>query len=198
VANLQTRVVNILKDPKSEWPVIAAESTDIGRLYREYIIPLSAIPVVAGFIGAMWLSGVMAGFGVMHGGLVWTLGFSIAGYVVALIAIYIDAVVIEWLAPKFKSSGTRVDALKVVAYSITPVWIAGILNLVPLLGVLGILAAIYAIYLCYLGLPHVMKTPQDQVVIFMIVSAVVIFIVQMVLTAILGAIMLGGAFTMIR
>ena len=60
VANLQTRVVNILKDPKSEWPVIAAESTDIGRLYREYIIPLSAIPVVAGFIGMMWLTGALA------------------------------------------------------------------------------------------------------------------------------------------
>ena len=95
---------------------------------------------------------------------------------------YIAAVVIEWLAPKFKSSGTRVDALKIVAYSMTPVWIAGILNErlerlrvyplhVPLLAVLGIVAAFYAIYLCYLGLPYVMKTPQDQVVIFMIVSA---------------------------
>ena len=39
VASLQTRVVNILKQPKSEWSVIAAESTDVGRLYREYIIP---------------------------------------------------------------------------------------------------------------------------------------------------------------
>ena len=198
MANLQTRVVNILKDPKSEWPVIAAESTDIGRLYREYIVPLSAIPVVAGFIGAMWLTGLFGGLGVMHGGLLWTLCFSIASYVFALIAIYIDAVVIEWLAPKFKSSGTRADALKVVAYSMTPVWIAGILGLVPLLGVLVIVAAIYAIYLCYLGLPHVMKTPPDQVVIFMIVSAVVIFIVQMVIASILGAIMLGGAFTMLR
>jgi len=198
VANLQTRVVNILKDPNSEWRVIAAESTDVGRLYREYIIPLSAIPVVAGFIGAVWLTGLFGGLGVMHGGLLWTLCFSILSYVVALIGIYIDAVVIEWLAPKFKSSGTRVDALKVVAYSMTPVWVAGILSLVPLLGVLVIVAAIYAIYLCYLGLPHVMKTPQDQVVIFMIVSAVVIFIVQLVLASILGAIMLGGAFTMLR
>lgn len=198
MANLQTRVVNILKDPKSEWPVIAAESTDIGRLYREYIIPLSAIPIVAGFIGMMWITGVLATAGVAGGGLMWWLGFYIASYVIGLVGLYIDAVVIEWLAPKFKSSGTRVDALKVVAYSMTPVWIAGILQLVPLLGLLGIFAAIYAIYLCYLGLPHVMKTPQDQVVIFMIVSAVVIIIVQMVLGYVLGVIMLGGAFTMMR
>ena len=197
MANLQTRVVNILKDPKSEWPVIAAESTDIGRLYREYIVPLSAIPVVAGFIGMMWISGALATAGV-GGGLMWWLGFSIASYVLGLAGLYIDAVVIEWLAPKFKSSGTRVDALKVVAYSMTPVWVAGILHVVPLLGMLAILAAIYAIYLCYLGLPHVMKTPQDQVVIFMIVSAIVIIVVQMVLGSILTAVMVSGAFTMLR
>lgn len=198
VANLQTRVVNILKDPKSEWPVIAAESTDIGRLYREYIIPLSAIPVVASFIGSMWIGSMLVATGVAGGGLLWWLCFSIATYVLGLVGLYIDAVVIEWLAPKFKSSGTRVDALKVVAYSMTPVWIAGILSLVPLLAVLAIVAVIYAIYLCYLGLPHVMKTPQDQVVIFMIVAAVVIIVIHMVLGAILGAIMFGGAFAMLR
>jgi hypothetical protein len=198
VANLQTRVVNILKQPASEWPVIAAESTDIGRLYREYIIPLSAIPVVAGFIGTMWLGSGLVTTGVTGGGLMWWLGFAIAEYVVALVGVFIAAVVIEWLAPKFKSTGTLVDALKVVAYSSTPIWIAGILKLVPLLGLLAIVAAIYAIYLCYLGLPHVMKTPKDQVVIFMIVAAVVIIVVQMVLGAILAAVMFGGAFTLMR
>jgi hypothetical protein len=192
VASLQTRVVNILKDPKSEWPVIAAESTDIGRLYREYIIPLSAIPAVAGFIGSMWLASLV------HVSLMWALCVAIVSYVLGLVGMYIDAVIIEWLAPKFKSSGTRVDALKVVAYSMTPVWIAGILQLVPLLGLLAIFAALYAIYLCYLGLPPVMKTPQDQVVIFMIVAAVVIIVVHVVFAAIVTSVMWGGAATMLR
>lgn len=198
MASLQTRVVNILKQPKSEWSVIAAESTDVGRLYREYIIPLSAIPVVAGFIGMMWLASVQVTPGEISGGLMWWLGLAIAEYVVGLVGVFIAAVVIEWLAPKFKSSGTRVDALKVVAYASTPIWIAGIVKLVPLLGMLAILAAIYAIYLCYLGLPPVMKTPQDQVVIFMIVAAVVIIVVQLVLSAVLASVMFGGAFTLLR
>ena len=198
MANLQTRVVNILKSPKTEWPVIAAESTDVGRLYREYIIPLAAIPAVAGFIGMMWLSSMLSTAGLVRHDLMWTLSFTIGGYVLGLVGVYIAAVVIEWLAPKFKSSGSRVDALKVVAYSFTPVWVAGILQLVPLLGMLAIFAAIYAIYLCYLGLPHVMKTPQDQVVIFMSVSAVVIVVIQMVLASILGAILVGGAMTTVR
>ena len=101
MASLQTRVVNILKDPKSEWPVIAAESTDIGRLYREYIIPLSAIPVVAGFIGTFLVTGVTGTVGMMGEGLMWVLGFAIVSYLAGLVLIHIDAVIIEWLAPKF-------------------------------------------------------------------------------------------------
>lgn len=198
VASLQSRVVNILKQPASEWRAIAAESTDVRRLYLEYIIPLSAIPVVAGFIGTFLLTGVTGTVGLMGEGLMWVLAFSVVSYLAGLVLIYIDAVIIEWLAPKFTSSGTRVDALKIVAYSMTPAWIAGILNVVPGLGILAILAAIYAIYLCYLGLPHVMKTPQDQVVIFMVVAAVVIIVVHIAISAILASVMFGGALTIAR
>jgi hypothetical protein len=49
--NLQTRVINILTRPKEEWPVIAGEQTTVADLYSGYIVPLSAIPAVCGFIG---------------------------------------------------------------------------------------------------------------------------------------------------
>ena len=49
--NLQSRVMNILTKPKEEWPVIANETTDVPSLYKEYIVPLAAIPAVCGFIG---------------------------------------------------------------------------------------------------------------------------------------------------
>ena len=55
--NLQTRVINILSKPAQEWPVIASESTDVAALYKEYIIPLAAIPAICGFLG-MTLIGV--------------------------------------------------------------------------------------------------------------------------------------------
>lgn len=193
--SLQTRVVNIIKEPAKEWPVIAAEADNVGRLYTGYIIPLSAIGYIASLIGLALLSSVMSlGIGRYAGlGLGISVVFMLAGYLFGLAGVYLDAVIIEWLAPKFKSSGTRVDALKIVAYSMTPMWVAGVLNLIPLLGVLVLLAGLYGIYLCYLGLPHVMKTPADQVVIYMIVSFVVIVIVQFIISAVLGAIFLSGA-----
>ena len=192
--SLQTRVVNILKDPASEWPVIAAEADNVGRLYREYIIPLSALGPIASFLGLSLLSSVLSfgisGYAGLGLGLMFV--FLLLSWLLGLAGVYLDAVIIEWLAPKFKSSGTRVDALKVVAYSMTPMWVAGILNLIPLLGFLVFLAALYGIYLCYLGLPHVMKTPADQVVIYMLVSFVVIVIVHFIISAVLGAIFFSG------
>lgn len=195
LASLQTRVINIIKEPAREWPVIAAEADSVGRLYREYIIPLSAIGPIASLIGLTLLSSVLSlGIGAFAGlGMGVGLVFIVVSWVVGLAAVYLDAVIIEWLAPKFKSSGTRVDALKIVAYSMTPMWVASVLNLVPLLGILVLLAGLYGIYVCYLGLPHVMKTPADQVVIFMLVSFVVIVIVQFIIATILGAIFLSGA-----
>ena len=66
----------------------------------------------------------------------------------------------------------------------TPVWIAGVLNLVPLLAVLGIIAALYAVYLFYLGLPPVMATPAEKVIPYMVVSALVIIVVSFILASI--------------
>lgn len=193
MANLQNRVMNILKTPASEWQAIAAESTDIGKLYTEYIIPLSAIPVVANFLALAVFRSTLAGYGVRIG-MTTALTFAILQYVMGLASVFIGALVVEWLAPKFKSSGTRVDALKMMAYASTAAWVAGAAYLIPILGGFVVLAgAIYSIYLFYLGLPYVMKTPADQVVIYMIVCAVVMIVVYVLLGSITAALAFGGA-----
>jgi hypothetical protein len=182
--NLQTRVVNILTKPASEWPVIAAESTDVAGLYRDYIVILAAIPAVCTLIGVGLIGSPFVG--------TFAFGFAfriaLAQYVSSLISAFVAALIIEKLAPNFGSSGNTVQALKLVAYSSTPVWIAGVLNLIPFLAVLTLLAALYAIYVFYLGLAPVMHTPADKAVPYMIVSAIVIIVVYVVLAAITAAI----------
>ncbi len=193
MANLQTRVMNILKTPATEWPAIAGETTEVGRLYTEYIIPLSAVPVVASFLSLAFFRSTLAGLGLPIG-MTPALTFAVVQYVLGLVGLFICALVIEWLAPKFKSTGSRVDALKMVAYASTAVWVAGAANLLPVIGGLIVLAGgIYSIYLFYLGLPQVMKTPADQVVIYMIVSAIVMIGVYLVLGAIAASLVLGSA-----
>src|SRR4026207_688333 len=178
--NLQTRVINILSKPAQEWPVIASESTDVAALYKEYIIPLAAIPAICGFLG-MRLIGVTS--------MVSGLASLIVGYVLSLVGIFVAAFIVDKLAPSFQSSGGIVQALKMVAFASTPSWVAGVLQLVPLLGALALLAVLYGVYLFYLGLPSVMKTPPDKVIPYMVVSAVVIIVISVVTASISGVFM---------
>ena len=48
---LVDRAKNILITPKTEWPVIDAEPSSIGDIYKRYVLILAAIPVVAGLSG---------------------------------------------------------------------------------------------------------------------------------------------------
>jgi len=187
---LTTRVTNILKQPAQEWPVIAAEPTDVPALMTGYAAPLAAIPAICSWIG--WS---VIGLGFYRRGLVAGLAAAIVSWVFALVGAFIGAIVIEKLAPTFKSSGSTVQALKLVVYASTPVWVAGVLNLVPPLSPLVLIAALYAIYLFSLGLPPVMKTPSDQVIPYMVVSALVIIVITVCLTFVAG-ILTGGAYMM--
>lgn len=180
--SLQTRVVAILTKPADEWRTIAAEPATVEGLMRGYAAPLAAIPAIAQFIGFS-LIGITVRIGIVR-----SFANAVVAWVIALVGAWIAALVIEKLAPTFQSRGNTAQALKLVVYAMTPVWVAGVLYLVPALGVLVIIAALYAVYLFYLGLPPVMSTPSDKLVPYMVVSALVIIVVSICLGAITAAI----------
>ena len=87
-------------------------------------------------------------------------------------------------------------ALKLVVYSMTPVWLAGVLNLVPVLAILTVVVALYAVYVFYLGLPVLMSTPADKVVPYMLVSALVIIVLSVALGAVAAALTGMGTYSL--
>jgi Yip1 domain len=194
---LQSRVTNILTNPASEWQVIAGEAADPTSLFTEYAGPLAAIPAVCRFIGfsIVGMSIPIVG-GTYRVGIIRGLTGAIVSWVMTLVGVYIAAVIVEKLAPTFQSSGSTIQALKLVVYAYTPVWVAGVLNLIPALSALTVIAALYSIYLFYLGLPALMKTPPSQVIPYMAVAAlvtiVVAFVLGLVTAAIAGVGMYGG------
>jgi hypothetical protein len=161
-------------------------------LMRGYAAPLAAIPAICRWIGYTVIGLGVPYFGTYRLGFVRGFANAIVSWVFALVGVYIAAVVIEKLAPSFKSSGGTVQALKLVVYASTPVWVAGVLYLVPALSPLIVIAALYAIYLFYVGLPSVMHTPGEQVIPYMIVSALVVIVVTMCL-AVVASVLAGGA-----
>jgi hypothetical protein len=189
--DLQTRVRRILTVPREEWPVIKTEPGDPAYIYTKYVLILAAIPAICMFIGWVVIGQSMPFVGRVRFGVASGLRMAIFQYCGALVSVYISAFIIARLGPTFDSRDDVNQALKLVAYSMTPAWVAGVLYIIPALGVLVILAGLYGLYLLYLGVPVLMETPQPKVVGYLVLSIIVIIIVMFIIGLIFGA--LGGA-----
>jgi hypothetical protein len=180
--NLVERAKNIIVTPKTEWDAVAAEEPNIQQILFGYVLPLALIPTVAVILG--W-------------GLIGILGFTSFSYGIAMglvhllnafLSVLVAGFVIDALAPSFGSQKNTGRAIQLVAYSMTPVWLAGILNLFPVIGWLAGLIGLYGLFLLYLGLTPMMKTPEDKKVGYLIVSIIILIVVYFVIAAILSAI----------
>jgi len=98
----------------------------------------------------------------------------------------------SYVAPTFGGEQNSAQAMKVAVYSYTPAWIAGVLQILPLLGILAIFGAFYGLYLLYLGLPRLMKCPEDKAVPYTAVVVVCAIVLSIVITAI-SATIFGAA-----
>ncbi len=184
--NIIARVKEILLAPKPTWSVIETEEATAATLYKQYIMILAAIPPVAGFIG-MSIFGI-SGFGVSLRVPVMTgLVQMILGYVMALGMVYVVALIADALAPRFGGQKNPMNALKLVAYSSTAAMVGGIFGLIPALGVLSLVASLYSLYLLYLGVPTLMKVPQEKTLTYTAVVVVCAMVVGFIVGAILGS-----------
>lgn len=185
------RARSLLVSPRTEWPVIAAEPATVADLYRNYIMILAAIPSVCGFVKSSVLGYAWHGFRVYRLGMGVGLAAAVIQYIIALIGVYVLAVIIEALAPNFSGQPNRVQALKLAGYSYTASWVAGFAQVLPGLYALFALAgAIYSVFLLYLGLPATMKVVPEQVdgytAVIVIIALVVGWIMAMITVGITG------------
>jgi hypothetical protein len=157
------RVKNIVLSPKLEWPVIAPEPTTIAQLYIGYVMPLSALAAVLGFIH-MSLIGVNVPFaGAIRTPMAAGLVYAVAAFGFGLVGLFLVGLIINALAPTFSGERDQRQALKVAAYSLTPAWLSALLALSPVLPtLLQLIAGCYGIYVLYLGLPILMRSPREK------------------------------------
>lgn len=176
---LVDRAKNILLKPKEEWQVIATETPDTGAIVGGYMVPLVLLSAAATVIGSA--IGVM---GVTYG-----VAMALIALIASVVGVFVTAAVVNALAPSFNSEANFGRALQLVVYANTAGWVGGIFNVIPVLGgVLAFIASIYGIYLLYTGFGPIMKTPDDKVVVYLIVTIVALFALYFIIAAIIGGI----------
>jgi len=180
------RIKSILLNPKETWETIKAEETSTTKIVKEYLIYLAAIPPIAHFIGyaIVGLVGYRTPFFT-------TLIQSVVWYVLLIVNVFITAFIINALAPSFNAVKNDLAAFKLVAYSMTASFVAGIFYIIPHLAALGILG-LYSFYLLYIGLPKLMECPQEKTLAYFIVSIIVVIVLYAIMFGISGLFLCGA------
>jgi hypothetical protein len=182
------RAKNMLLSPKTEWAAVASEEADPMKVFMGYAVPWILIDAICAFVGHAFI------WGAGHYGtsaMSWGMYFAVTAIVTQLISMWIAAMVVNALAPNFGSQKDMGRAMQTIVYGSTASFVGGVLAIVPFIGWLGSLFGLYGIYLIYLGLPHTMKTPQDKVVLYMIVSVVALIVLWMIIGALLASVLMG-------
>ena len=174
--SLIARVRGLLLTPKEELPKTIAEPGDFKSLLP-YVLVLVSVGALSQFIS----SGIIGKyvppqvvFGMKIGG-GWFRA-PISSLVGAILSVglgvgvwWFFAFILNALAPSFGARKDDAAALKMAAWTATPIWVAGVLAIlgsVPYLGVIATLAMIgalvYAVLIGMWGLPLLMGTPESK------------------------------------
>ncbi len=175
-----SRARSVLFEPRATFKEVDSEFTKPGAIWGRYILPLALLGPLAGAIGRLVFGKRIAGMSLpesvsITGAITW-FGISL---VLQLAAVFALTQIISLLAPGFGGQKNDVQALKVAAYASTPMWVAGIFNLHGRFLMVGIIISLYSLYLLYLGLPILMKVPQDRSMGYtavVIIAAIVVFL----------------------
>lgn len=189
-ATLVARVQAILLSPKTEWDRIDTEPATTQGLFTGYAMILAAIPAVAQIIGGLF---PVCFFGVcVRHNLLFVIAGAIVTYVIGLVGVFVIALIANELAPSFDGQKNSVQALKLIVYSWTAAWLAGIFAILPALALLSIVG-LYSFYLMYVGAPRIMKVPESKALGYTAVTIVIAIVVYLVIAAISGVVVGMGA-----
>lgn len=154
------RVLALLFKPSETFDRIADEPDSVPAIFTGYVAPLAAIGPVCRIIGAS-----VVGLGPFGAGVrvpwVWSILAAVTEYVLDLGVVFLLGFAIFTLAPRFGGRRDVLGAFKLAAYVLTPVYLAGVFNLVPAAGFL-VWLGLYGVYLIYAGLPWLMKNQANR------------------------------------
>lgn len=187
-SGLVDRVKNIILKPQTEWDKIATEDAEVGKLYMGYALPLILLSAICGFIGSTLIGSAYFKLPLVTG-----LVAAALQVVSGLIGLFVMAIVINALAPNFGSQQDQGQAHKLAVYSMTAAYLAGVFAILPPLAALSIVG-LYSFALLYIGLPRLMKTPEDKRTGYFVTIIVVCIVLGVVINIVLGsaAVLSGG------
>ena len=188
-------------NPGREWLAIRDDSTTVGKLYAAHVMVLAAIPAISGFIGTTQF-GWQIGAGdpikltLQSAGVI-----AVLYYIAMLVGVFAIGWMIHWMGTTYNAHVPLSKCVILAAYTATPLFLIGIMELYPVLWVnmvVGIVALAYTVYLLYSGVPIMMGISEDRGFLFssaVLAVGLVAFVALLAVTVILWGMGVEPQFT---
>lgn len=154
------RAYALVSRPAATWSGIAVEDSTTTAIFRGYVLPMALIGPLCGFIGGQ-IFGVRVYGSLGQPGVLSQLTGAAVALGLTLISYVVLCAIAETLSPRFGGHTGSIAATKLIAYSLTPVWLVGVISLVPMLAPLTVLG-LYSVYLVYRGVGPIMGVPDGK------------------------------------
>lgn len=185
------KVFGMMFQPTKTWHEVADMSEAELKGYLKYPAILAIIPAAAWYYGTTQVGWSIGDRDVVRFSAGSAAAIAPLFYLAQLAAIWIIGYFVHWMADTYGAESTATKGMVIAGFCATPVLLFGIFGIKPqfwLDFLVGMLAACYAIYLLYLGIPIVMRIPEERGFLFasaVVAVGLVMAVVVMVSTVIL-------------
>ena len=185
--SLYAAACQVLRHPRSGWGAIAARPHSASALIMRLILPGSLVSALAVTAGITWFNRDWHDdFGYSAPA---SQALSIGFATLALSALYalVLAGVFTLTGKMYRSRGSYVQALLLVAYGTLPVWIAGAFMFLMPAALLGMLVFVYACLIYSQGAHAVLGIAESETTEFVAISLLLAALVMTVLSMMASA-----------
>ena len=157
-------IFGLLQDPQSEWKKIAGLPDEDLKRMTIYFIFLGMLPAIGFFIGTTQFGWTIAGGDPVRITEASAIPLAVLFYIALMGAVLFIGLMVHWMAKTYSAESHSYKGFVFMGLCSTPVFLAGIFAAYPIWWldvVIATAACSYAIRLIYLGIPDMMKVPED-------------------------------------
>ncbi|MDH2431554.1 membrane protein [Pokkaliibacter plantistimulans] len=191
----------LIYHPKQEWDSIREEKYTLGYLYKHHILWLAAIPALSLFIGTTQMGWSIAGTNYVKLTVLSAIPIAAAFYIALMVGVGLMAWGVFWMEKTYGADASFDRCMVLTTFTATPLFMAGLAGLLPILwfDVFVVLGAVsYTVYLLYVGVPIVMRIPEERGFMFstsVLTVGLCLLVGGLAMTAVLWGSGLGPVFT---
>lgn len=180
-------IIGLLIRPKTQWQRIAEKDNFALFSAVFYTVVFACLPAVAWFYGTTKIGWTVGDGDTVRMTADSALVIILLFYFTMVASVIAIGYMIHWMSQTYGADSSVGKGITIAVLSATPLFIAGAVGFSPIFWIallIGVSAVCYAVYLLYLGIPIVMKIPEERGFLF---SSAVIAFCMVILMVIMGA-----------